>query len=386
MTPDDPRAGLERWRLILGAPAERRTGGLDGPDAARDTALQWLYGRDDDLARRGERRGTADGREGGDGPSTLAVVDWLDDIHRLFPRETVERLERDAVETYGIDEIVTDPDVLLRVEPSTSLLRAVLRTKHLMNPQILAAARRIVEAVVRDLTARLRPEIRRALTGARSRRPSRTPLARNFDFRATIRANLAHYRPEDRRILIEQPHFHSRTRRHIEQWQLILLVDQSGSMAGSVIHSAVTAACLWGLPGLRTHLVAFDTQVVDLTSDVTDPVELLMKVQLGGGTDIARAVDYSAGLVDNPRRTIVALITDFYEGGDAHRLTRTVRDLTGQGVTVLGLAALDEEAAPSYDRDLAGRLAEAGAHIGAMTPGHLAEFVAGRMAHGGRTA
>ncbi|WP_030865641.1 VWA domain-containing protein [Streptomyces sp. NRRL S-37] len=386
MTPDDPRAGLERWRLILGAPAERRTGGLDGPDAARDTALQWLYGRDDDLARRGERRGTAGGREGGDGPSTLAVVDWLDDIHRLFPRETVERLERDAVETYGIDEIVTDPDVLLRVEPSTSLLRAVLRTKHLMNPRILAAARRIVEAVVRDLTERLRPEIRRALTGARSRRPSRTPRARNFDFRATIRANLAHYRPEDRRILIERPHFHSRTRRHIEQWQLILLVDQSGSMAGSVIHSAVTAACLWGLPGLRTHLVAFDTQVVDLTSDVTDPVELLMKVQLGGGTDIARAVDYCAGLVDNPRRTIVALITDFYEGGDAHRLTRTVRDLTGQGVTVLGLAALDEEAAPSYDRDLAGRLAEAGAHIGAMTPGHLAEFVAERMAHGGRTA
>ncbi|MGK9463718.1 VWA domain-containing protein [Streptomyces sp. G6] len=386
MTPDDPRAGLERWRLILGAPAERRTGGLDGPDAARDTALQWLYGRDDDLARRGERRGTADGREGGDGPSTLAVVDWLDDIHRLFPRETVERLERDAVETYGIDEIVTDPDVLLRVEPSTSLLRAVLRTKHLMNPQVLAAARRIVEAVVRDLTERLRPEIRRTLTGARSRRPSRTPLARNFDFRATIRANLAHYRPEERRIAIEQPHFHSRTRRHLEQWQLILLVDQSGSMAGSVIHSAVTAACLWGLPGLRTHLVAFDTQVIDLTSDVTDPVELLMKVQLGGGTDIARAVDYSAGLVGNPRRTIVALITDFYEGGDAHRLTRTVRDLTGQGVTVLGLAALDEEAAPSYDRDLAGRLAEAGAHIGAMTPGHLAEFVAASMAHGGRTA
>ncbi|MEW1997582.1 VWA domain-containing protein [Streptomyces coelicoflavus] len=386
MTPDDPRAGLERWRLILGAPAERRTGGLDGPDAARDTALQWLYGRHDDLARRGERRGTADRREGGDGPSTLTVVDWLDDIHRLFPRETVERLERDAVETYGIDEIVTDPDVLLRVEPSTSLLRAVLRTKHLMNPQVLAAARRIVEAVVRDLTERLRPEIRRALTGARSRRPSRTPLARNFDFRATIRANLAHYRPEDRRILIEHPHFHSRTRRHLEQWQLILLVDQSGSMAGSVIHSAVTAACLWGLPGLRTHLVAFDTQVVDLTSDVTDPVELLMKVQLGGGTDIARAVDYAAGLVDNPRRTIVALITDFYEGGDAHRLTRTVRGLTGQGVTVLGLAALDEEAAPAYDRDLAGRLAEAGAHIGAMTPGHLAEFVAETMAHGGRTA
>ncbi|MFD0531441.1 VWA domain-containing protein [Kitasatospora arboriphila] len=140
---------------------------------------------------------------------------------------------------------------------------------------------------------------------------------------------------------------------------MILLVDQSGSMVGSVIHSAVTAACLWSLPGLKTHLVAFDTQVVDLTSDVTDPVELLMRVQLGGGTDIARAVDYAAGLVENPRRTILAVISDFYEGGDRYRLLRTVRSLTGQGATVLGLAALDEEAAPAYDRELAGLLADA---------------------------
>lgn len=150
-------------------------------------------------------------------------------------------------------------------------------------------------------------------------------------------------------------------------------------MAGSVIHSAVTAACLWGLPGLKTHLVAFDTQVVDLTSDVTDPVELLMRVQLGGGTDIARAVEYGAGLVENPRRTIVALVTDFYEGGDPYRLLRTVRALVEQGTTVLGLAALDEDANPEYDRELAGRLAAAGAHIGAMTPGRLAEFVAERL-------
>ncbi|MFD0330386.1 VWA domain-containing protein [Streptacidiphilus monticola] len=205
------------------------------------------------------------------------------------------------------------------------------------------------------------------------------PLARDFDFQGTIRANLGHYQPEQRRVLIERPRFHSRTRRHLEQWQLILLVDQSGSMVRSVIHSAVTAACLWSLPGLRTHLVAFDTQVVDLTADVRDPVELLMGVQLGGGTDIARAADYAAGLVDNPRRGIVAIISDFYEGGDPYRLLRTVRGLVEQGVTVLGLAALDEDAEPDYDRDLAGRLAEAGVHVGAMTPGRLAEFVAEKV-------
>ncbi|MEV7526283.1 VWA domain-containing protein [Streptomyces sp. NPDC091371] len=373
-----PDPGLERWRLILGTPAERCTGPLGPEAAARDAALDWLYGRDPEQARRGVRRG-ATGREGGDGSSAVTAVDWLDDIHRLFPKETIERLERDAVELYEIHEIVTDPAVLERVEPNATLLRAVLRTKHLMNPEVLRLARRIVETVVRRLLEQLKPEIRRSFSGTRSRRPSLLPSARDFDFRGTVRANLAHYQPAERRILIEKPRFHSRTRPHLEQWQLILLVDQSGSMVESVIHSAVTAASLWGLPGLKTHLVAFDTSVVDLTSDVTDPVELLMRVQLGGGTDIARAVDYGTRLIDNPRRAIVALITDFYEGGDPYRLVRGVRALAEQGTTVLGLAALDEDANPAYDRELAQRLADAGAHVGAMTPGQLAEFVAERL-------
>ncbi|MQY09338.1 VWA domain-containing protein [Actinomadura macrotermitis] len=379
-TPD-----LERWRLILGAPAETCTGGLSAESAARDAALDWLYSRDEEQTGRGVRRGGAGTperggpREGGDGPSALTTVDWLDAVHRLFPKETIERLERDAVERYEIHDIVTDPAVLARVEPDAALLRAVLRTKHLMNPEVLALARRIVEQVVRELVERLSVEVRRSWHGTRSRRPSPRKQARDFDFKGTIRANLMHYRPDEQRLYIEKPHFVSRTRRHLEPWQLILLVDQSGSMLSSVIHSAVTAACLWGLPGLRTHLVAFDTAVVDLTADVTDPVELLMKVQLGGGTDIGRAVRYARTLVDNPRRAIVAVVSDFYEGGDPHTLVREVRRLVEQGVHVLGLAALDEDANPDYDRDMGRRLAGAGAHVGAMTPGHLAGFVAERI-------
>ncbi|MBE1537230.1 VWA domain-containing protein [Actinomadura algeriensis] len=380
---------LERWRLILGAPADPVTGCPSGDGAARDAALDWLYGRDPDLAQRGVRRGGGGGgdgdgdssgdRTGGSGPSQLTTVDWLDEVHRLFPKETIERIERDAVERYEIHDVVTDPAVLERIEPDPTLLKAVLRTKHLMNDEVLALARRIVEQVVRELMEKLVTEVRQAFHGTRSRRPSRIKHSRNFDFHRTIRANLAHYRPDERRLYIEEPKFLSRTRKHVEQWQLILLVDQSGSMAGSVIHSAVTAACLWGLPGLKTHLIAFDTSVVDLTEDVTDPVELLMKVQLGGGTDIARAVAYGAGLVDNPRRAIVAVVSDFYEGGDPARLVRDVRKLCEQGTHVLGLAALDEDANPDYDRDLARRLAGAGAHMGAMTPGELAEFVAERI-------
>jgi Mg-chelatase subunit ChlD len=364
---------LERWRLVLGTPAAAM-GRLGAEGLARDAALDWLYGRDGDLEKRDVRRG--DSRAGGDGESTLTTVDWLNEITRLFPRETVERLQRDAIERYEITDIVTDPAVLERVEPNPALLRAVLQTKHLMNPEVLRLARRIVEAVVRDLMARMATEVRAAFTGTRARRPSRWKQARDFDMTRTIRANLGHYRPSEQRLYIETPHFFSRSRKHVEQWQVILLVDQSGSMVDSVIHSAVTAACLWGLPGVRTHLIAFDTDVVDLTSDVDDPVELLMKVQLGGGTDIARAVRYGAGLIEQPRRAIVVLITDFYEGGSPGLLVRTVRELVEQGTRVLGLAALDQDASPSYDSAMAQRLADVGASVGAMTPGELAAFVA----------
>lgn len=365
---------LQRWRLVLGQPADKLTGGarLTGAAADRDAALDWLYQRDGDLDRRGVKRG------GGEA-SVLTTVDWLDGIHRLFPKETVERLERDAVERYEITDVVTDPDVLERIEPNPTLLKAVLRTKHLMDPKVLALARRIVEQVVRKLVEQLATEVRQTFSGARSRTPSRRPRAIDFDVRRTIRENLRHYQPDQRRLLVERALFRSRTRRHLDRWQVVLVVDQSGSMAGSVIHSAVTAACLWGLPGVSTHLIAFDSAVVDLTADVDDPVELLMKVQLGGGTDIARAMGYAAQLIEQPRRCIVAVITDFYEGGDPNRLVRTVKALVEQGTHVLGLAALDQDANPDYDRDMAQRLADVGAHVGAMTPGELAGFVAEKI-------
>ncbi|MBL1078983.1 VWA domain-containing protein [Nocardia sp. 2] len=370
MTELDPT--LERWRLILGAAGEGVTCGaaLSDQGAGRDAALDWLYERDGDYDRRDIRR------TGGLGPSVVQAVDWLDEIHRLFPKATIERLERDAVQRFGLQEILTDPGVLERMEPNAELLGAVLRTKHLMNPEVLRMARRIVEQVVRELMERLAQEIRASFTGTRSRRPSRIPRAADFDFPKTVRANLSHYRPEERKLYVETAHFRGRTRRHVDNWQVILLVDQSGSMASSVIHSAVTAACLWNLPGIKTHLIAFDTEVVDLTHDVDDPVELLMRVQLGGGTDIGRAFAYAAQLVENPRRTIIACISDFYEGGSEHWLVRTAAALVAQGTTVLGLAALDEQADPAFDRAMGQRLADVGVHIGAMTPGELANFIA----------
>ncbi len=364
---------LQRWRILLGEPAEAACGGLSGDAAAADAAMEWLYGRDPERGQRGER-------SAGLGPSALSTPDWINDIHRLFPKEVIERLERDAVERFGIDEVVTNLEVLERIEPSESLLRAVLHTKHLMNPEVLAAARRLVAEVVRRIMEKLVTEVRQAFSGTRDRRRrSQVKVARNFDFKQTLAANLHRYDPARRRLYLETPIFNSRTRRHAEDWDIVLLIDQSGSMVDSVIHSAVMAACLWQLPGMRTHLVAFDTEVVDLTADVSDPVELLMKVQLGGGTDIARAVAYAQSLVNQPSRSIVVLVSDFYEGGSPGELVQRVKALTEGGTKVLGLAALDAQAEPAYDRELAARLVAVGAQVGAMTPGQLAGWLAEKV-------
>ncbi len=367
---------LVRWRLLLGEASEGCMGGLSGAALAADAALEWLYGRDPERAERGERAAAA----GGNGESTLSTPDWINAIHELFPKEVIERLEQDAVERYGIDEVVTNLEVLERIEPSEALLRAMLHTKHLMNPDVLAAARRLVAEVVRRIMEKMATEVRQAFGGARDRRRrSRIAVAANFDFKRTVAANLRRWDPERRKLYIERPYFISRTKRYIEPWDVILLIDQSGSMVDSVIHSAVMAACLWQLPGMRTSLIAFDTAVVDLTADVADPVELLMKVQLGGGTDIARAVGYAQSRVVNPQRTVVVLVSDFYEGGSEAELVRRVQALVSSGVKVLGLAALDANADPSYDREMAARLVRAGAHIGAMTPGELAAWLAEKV-------
>ncbi|EPS3031529.1 VWA domain-containing protein [Escherichia coli] len=310
---------LQRWRLILGEAAETTLCGLDDNARQIDHALEWLYGRDPERLQRGERYG-------GLGRSNLTTPEWINSIHTLFPQQVIERLESDAVLRYGIEDVVTNLDVLERMQPSESLLRAVLHTKHLMNPEVLAAARRIVHQVVEEIMARLAKEVRQAFSGVRDRRRrSFISLARNFDFKSTLRANLQHWHPQH---------------------------------------------------GIRTHLVAFDTSVVDLTADVADPVELLMKVQLGGGTNIASAVEYGRQLIEQPAKSVIILVSDFYEGGSSSLLTHQVKKCVQSGIKVLGLAALDSNATPCYDHDTAQALVNVGAQIAAMTPGELASWLA----------
>jgi hypothetical protein len=367
----------ERWRLLLGEAADASLGPGSDQALAMDRALAWLYGRDGG----GDGR-SADSfdRHGGSEASQLSVPEWINEIHELFPKETIERLERDAIERYGIDEVVTNLDVLERATPNPALLQAVLRTKHLMNPQVLAMARKLVDKVVRELIDKLAKQVQRAFSGKRALQElSLKGAASQFAARQTIARSLRNYDLQRKRLVIDKPRFHVNTRRVIEPWQILLVVDQSGSMVPSVIHAAVTAACLWGLPGIKTHLIAFDTEVVDLTDNVTDPVEVLMGVQLGGGTFIGKALGYAAERIEVPRRAIVVIISDFYEGMSEHVLIGHVRALVAQGTRVLGLAALDEKADPVYDRALAAKLVEAGAQVGAMTPGQLAAWLAEKL-------
>lgn len=343
----------------------------------QEQTLEYLYDRE-----YGEGRNVrgADGKQGGDGDSQLTVPEWINLVHELFPRRTIERIEKDALERYKLEEMVTNPELLQRAQPSETLLKAVLRTKHLMNQEVLGMARQVVRKVVEQLLEKLAREVNSAFTGSLNRQQrSLLKIAKNFDAKTTIRRNLGNIDPQTGKMFIKRPYFHSRVRRQSDKWQIIIVVDQSGSMLDNVIHAAVTASIFWGIKSLRTHLIVFDTNVVDLTADCQDPVETLMKVQLGGGTDIGKAMVYAETLIEFPGRTIVVLITDFYEGGWRGRLYDVTDRMVESGVHVLGLAALDEQANPSYDHEVAGQMAELGAHVGAMTPGELALWVAEKV-------
>ncbi len=367
-----------RWRLVLGRDGEEQLAECTGMAAAQDQALDFLYRRETEGDRNVRHKNNS--RGAGQEASRMTVPEWINEIHRLFPRETVERLEKDALDRYQLEEMVTDPKVLRGCQPNMTLLKAVLQTRHLMNEEVLREARRLIAKVVRQLLEKLARPIRSPFVGALDpRRRTRLKMARNFDPKETIRRNLAHWDVEEKRLFIEQPYFFSRVRRHMDRWRMIILVDQSGSMLDSVIHASVTASIFWGLRMVDTHLVLFDTEIVDVTGACTDPVETLMKVQLGGGTDIGQALAYGATLITDPRRTIVVLLTDFYEGTDTGRLLAATRKLTESGVKLLGLAALDPDCRPDYDRDLAAAMVRLGAEVAAMTPGELAQWVAEKV-------
>jgi Mg-chelatase subunit ChlD len=370
-------AKLARWRLVLGKYAKDQIPASMSLEQQRtEKALDFLYSREyrgrgvrDQEEETGKREGTLD-------PSQLTVPHWLSEVRELFPKETVSLIEKHALDRYGLTELVTDAEILSRLEPSFDLLKILLTFRGHLKGEVLNQARRVIRSVVEEIKQRLISEVRRAFSGRRNRfQHSNLKMAQNLDWRGTIRKNLKNFDTERKQIVVEQVLFFSRIQRRLP-WRIILCVDQSGSMASSVIYSAVMAGILSELPLIDVKLVVFDTSVVDLSSHVDDPVELLMSVQLGGGTNIGQAMQYCEQLVEDPHRTIVVLISDFYEGAAPRNLISSCQRLREGGVRLLGLAALDENANAGYDVEMGEMLAAVGMDIAALTPKHFAEWLA----------
>lgn len=361
---------LRRWRLVLGGEGGNDgTGvGLQGQDQAMDGALAALY--------RGPAQDAGSGRRGGLGASAPNVARWLGDIRQYFPSSVVQVMQSDAIERLNLTQLLVEPEMLEAVEPDVHLVGTLLSLNKVLPDKARGTARMVVAKVVAELERRVAQRTRAAVTGAlnRAARINR-PRHHEIDWNRTIRANLKHYQVSHKTIVPERLIGYGRNARAVQR-DVVLCVDQSGSMAASVVYSGVFGAVLASMKSLRTSLVVFDTAVVDLTDQLHDPVEVLFGTQLGGGTDINRAIAYSEGLITRPRDTIFILISDLYEGGVREEMLRRVATMTAAGVQVIALLALSDEGRPSYDQENAAALAALGVPAFACTPDQFPDLMA----------
>ncbi|HEX3425423.1 MAG TPA: VWA domain-containing protein [Acidimicrobiales bacterium] len=374
---DDER--LRRWRLVLGSDAEDLGVGLDGDDSRRDGALGMLYGQGrgpgSSVSGR-DNRGQPVRRVAGLGGSAPAVARWLGDIRAYFPTSVVRVMQRDAMDRMGLRQLLLEPELLEAVEPDVALVATLVALNQVIPAHSRETARSVIRHVTDELEQRLAQRTRSAITGALNRGVrTRRPRAGDIDWNRTIRANLRHYQPDYRTIVPERLVGFGRRSPQVQR-DVVLCVDQSGSMAASVVYASVFSAVLASVRALRTQVVVFDTNVVDLTESITDPVELLFAVQLGGGTDINRAVTYCQGLITRPADTIFVLISDLIEGGLRDDLIRRMGAMVQQGVVAVALLALNDDGSPAYDHDVAAALAGVGVASFACTPDQFPDLMA----------
>ncbi|WP_433826369.1 VWA domain-containing protein [Actinoplanes sp. CA-015351] len=370
MTEDASRERQRRWRLALGGEADESLGkAAAGKDGAMDAALAALYDGGGDS-------GSGKQRSAGLGSSAPKVARWLGDIREYFPSTVVQVMQADAIERLDLTRLLLEPEMLAAVEPDVHLVGTLLSLNRVMPDATKQAARQVVRTVVEQLERRITQQTRSAVSGAlnRASRINR-PRHADIDWDKTIRANLKHYQAEHRTVIPERLIGYGRRTTAVQR-DVVLCVDQSGSMASSVVFSGVFAAVLASMRSLRTSLVVFDTSVVDLTPHLSDPVEVLFGTQLGGGTDINRAMAYAQQLITRPRDSIFVLISDLYEGGVREEMLRRAAEMKAAGVQVVALLALSDEGAPSYDHENAAALAALGVPAFACTPDAFPELMA----------
>ena len=351
---------IKRWRLILGTESNQQFAAMNGQQAVSLSEEQALM--DQALAahdNRSESGGFGSGRGARHGPSKPQISRWLGDVRTLFEKDLVTVIQSDAMERCGLRQLLFEPELLEHVEPDISLASAILMLKDQIPQRSKESVRAFIAKIVEEINKLLEADIRRAVTSAVNRRMhSPIPSASAMDFPLTIRRNLKNYNPELGTIVPEHFYFFDRTTTApSKQWTIILDVDQSGSMGESVIYSSIMSCILASMAAIRTHIVAFDTKVVDLTEKCEDPVDLLFGFQLGGGTNIDQSVAYCQKFVENPAKTLFFLITDLEEGGNRASLLRRLKELKESGVTVACLLAIADGGKPYYDAQMAERVA-----------------------------
>ncbi|MDP2306761.1 MAG: VWA domain-containing protein [Pseudomonadota bacterium] len=352
---------LERWRLVLGDPAQAALGvKLSGDALGMDRALQAVYDSD---------------KRAGLGSSSPNVSRWLGDIRTYFPSSVVRVMQEDAINRLQLKQLLLEPELLEGCEPDVGLVATLLSLSKVIPERTKDTARRVVRRVVSDIERQLREPLVSAIRGAldKSRRTNR-PKANAIDWDRTIRKNLRNWQP-DRKVMVAERLVGFRPRTSALR-DVVLCVDQSGSMASSLVYASIAGAVLASIRALRTRMIVFDTAVVDLTEDLKDPVELLFGTQLGGGTDIHKALGYCTGIIDRPRDTVMVLVTDLYEGGDQVGMLRRAAALVASGVNLVVLLALSDDGAPGFDANNAAKLAALGVPSFACTPDKLAPLLA----------
>jgi Mg-chelatase subunit ChlD len=359
---------LRRWRLVLGGGDDGTGVDLRGDDVTVDAALGAVY----DVAPK-----TGSGkRSGGLGSSRPGVTRWLGDIRRFFPASVVHVLQRDAIERLGLQRLLLEPETLAMIEPDIHLVGTLLELNRLLPDTTRSVARRVVADVVREIEARLSMTTLRAVTGAVDRASrTRRPRQGDIDWDRTIRANLRHYMPELGTVIPERLIGYGRRHAALQR-DVVIAIDQSGSMSESIVYASVLGSALASVRSIRTSVVAFDTGVADLTRHLADPVDVLFGVQLGGGTDIDRAVAYCETLITDPARTVFVLLSDLHEGHEGDGMIRRMTDLVRRGVTCIALLALSDSGAPQYDRSNAAALAAIGVPAFACTPDRFGDLLA----------
>jgi Mg-chelatase subunit ChlD len=370
---------MRRWRLALGAADSGASGvgtgvSLTGDDARIDAALGALYDSGSDAGSGPEPPGK---RQAGLGASAPQVARWLGDIRTFFPVSVVQVMQKDAIERLGLTRLLLEPEMLDAVQPDVHLVGTLLSLSQALPEQARESARAVVRTVTSDLERRLAQRARSAVTGAlnRASRTSRPRRPADIDWDRTIRANLRNYLPQHRTIVPDRLVGYARKQQAVAR-DVIVCLDQSGSMASSVVYGGVFGAVLASIRSLRTSVVAFGTSVVDLTEQLSDPVDVLFGIQLGGGTDINRALAYCQRLITRPASTILILVSDLFEGGNRSEMLRRVADMTAAGTRVIALLALSDDGAPSYDHELAAALAELGVPAFACTPDSFGDLMA----------